>query len=50
MTGYTDEQMIRSGELDPATRLLQKPFTTDGLLRAMQEALAAHGVPEARTP
>jgi two-component system cell cycle sensor histidine kinase/response regulator CckA len=50
MTGYTDEQMIRSGELDPATRLLQKPFTTDGLLRAMQESLAAHGAPDARTP
>jgi two-component system, cell cycle sensor histidine kinase and response regulator CckA len=40
MSGYTDDAIFHQGELDPGVAFLQKPFTTQGLLRQVREALA----------
>jgi len=41
MSGYSGETFAHKGVLEPGTRLLQKPFTQDMLLRAVREALDA---------
>jgi two-component system, cell cycle sensor histidine kinase and response regulator CckA len=39
MSGYTDETVARGGVLEPGTRLIEKPFAADTLLRRVREAL-----------
>jgi two-component system cell cycle sensor histidine kinase/response regulator CckA len=41
MSGYTDEAIVHHGVLEGGTHFLQKPFTTDGLLRKVSEVLDA---------
>ncbi len=41
ITGYTDNQSLLSGRLQPDTALLQKPFTPDTLLRSVRSCLQA---------
>jgi CheY-like chemotaxis protein len=41
MSGYTDGALSRQGILRGATTLLEKPFTTEGLARAVRTALDA---------
>ena len=39
VSGYTDGDISRRGELDPCTAFLQKPFTARGLLARVREVL-----------
>ncbi len=39
ISGYTDGDISRRGELDPCTAFLQKPFTARGLLSRVREVL-----------
>ena len=39
MSGYTDDMITRTGRLTPNTAFLQKPFTSDVLLRKVREVL-----------
>ena len=39
MSGYTDNAIVHQGRLDPDTEFLQKPFTTDTLLRRVRQVL-----------
>jgi DNA-binding NtrC family response regulator len=39
MSGYTDDMVAQEGKLDPETAFLQKPFSSDGLLGKVREAL-----------
>ncbi|HEX5437615.1 MAG TPA: PAS domain S-box protein [Gemmatimonadaceae bacterium] len=39
ISGYTDDEIIRRGLLDPSMAFLQKPFTATDLLRAVRGAL-----------
>ena len=39
MSGYTDDAIFHQGELEPGIAFLQKPFTSQGLLRKVREAL-----------
>jgi two-component system cell cycle sensor histidine kinase/response regulator CckA len=41
MSGYTDEAIVHHGVLEGGTPFLQKPFTTDVLLRKVSEVLDA---------
>jgi CheY-like chemotaxis protein len=41
MSGYTDDAIGHHGILDPGTHFLQKPFTSDSLLRKVREILDA---------
>jgi CheY-like chemotaxis protein len=41
MTGYTDDELIRSCVRDDQDSLLNKPFTPDALVAAVREALDA---------
>ena len=40
MSGYTDDIMVRRGVVDGTVQFLEKPATTNALLRAVREALA----------
>ena len=39
ISGYTDGDISRRGELDPCTAFLQKPFTARGLLGRVREVV-----------
>ncbi len=39
MSGYTEETITHRGVLESGTRFIQKPFSIDGLARAVREAL-----------
>ncbi len=39
MSGYTDDVIVRHGELEAGTAFLQKPFTRDALARKLRELL-----------
>jgi signal transduction histidine kinase/ligand-binding sensor domain-containing protein/CheY-like chemotaxis protein len=39
MSGYTDDTIVHHGVLDPGTEFIEKPFTTETLLRRVQEVL-----------
>jgi DNA-binding NarL/FixJ family response regulator len=41
MSGYTTDDIIRRGLLDPSTAFLQKPFTAERLAAAVRDALDA---------
>jgi PAS domain S-box-containing protein len=41
MSGYTDDEMMRSGIVSSEVRFLQKPFEPAGLARAVRDALDA---------
>jgi FixJ family two-component response regulator len=40
MSGYTDELLVRHGALGQGITFLEKPFTQDSLINAVQKALA----------
>jgi two-component system cell cycle sensor histidine kinase/response regulator CckA len=42
MSGYTDEDVIRRGLMEPGRRFIQKPFSPDALARQVHEALTLH--------
>jgi signal transduction histidine kinase len=44
ISGYTDGDISRRGELDPCTAFLQKPFTARGLLGRVREVLDGDAV------
>jgi PAS domain S-box-containing protein len=39
MSGYSDEAIVHHGVLEPGTAFLQKPFTTESLMRKLREVL-----------
>lgn len=39
MSGYTDDDIIRRGFIEPSKSFLQKPFTTEALLRTVRKVL-----------
>ena len=39
MSGYSDEAIVHHGVLEPGTAFLQKPFTTESLMRKVREVL-----------
>lgn len=39
MSGYTDDEILRRGLLDPETGFLQKPFSPNALAQAVRDAL-----------
>ena len=39
MSGYTDDDIVRRGFIEPSKRFLQKPFTTDLLLQTVRQVL-----------
>jgi len=39
MSGYSDEAIVHHGVLKPGTAFLQKPFTTESLMRKLREVL-----------
>ena len=41
MTGYSDEMVNRTGDLDPASLVLEKPFSASEMLRKVKAALDA---------
>ena len=41
MSGYTDSSIVDHGLLEPGVTFVQKPFTTDTLLRKIREVLDA---------
>lgn len=41
MSGYDGQAVMRGGGLPPGTRLLEKPFTVEGLLQAVRATLDA---------
>src|SRR5580700_6564716 len=41
MSGYTDRSVIRSGELNPGTRFLQKPYPLSALASEVRGTLDA---------
>ena len=47
MSGYTDDEVLRRGLVDPASAFLQKPFTPASLVAAVQGALGAAASPPA---
>jgi two-component system cell cycle sensor histidine kinase/response regulator CckA len=47
MSGYSVEDLLRQGAIDSGRMIIQKPFTPDGLVRAVAAALSRAGVGEA---
>ncbi len=45
VSGYTDNQIVREGELAPGTDFLQKPFTREQLASKVREVLRQGHVP-----
>ena len=41
ISGYTDGEILRRGLLSPDAALVQKPFTPNGLVKAVKDRLAA---------
>ncbi len=41
MSGYTDDEIVHPGDLEPGTHYIQKPFTPDALARKVREVLDA---------
>lgn len=39
MSGYTDDAISHHGILEPGTHFMEKPFTSDALLRKVREVL-----------
>ena len=39
VSGYTDSEIVREGELEPGTDFLQKPFTREQLATKVREVL-----------
>ncbi len=39
MSGYTDDALSNHGALDPGTMFIGKPFSQEGLLAKVREAL-----------
>jgi DNA-binding NtrC family response regulator len=39
MSGYTDEAISHHGVLDPGTPFIQKPFTSEALIKKIREVL-----------
>ncbi len=39
MSGYTDDDIVRRGFIEPSKSFLQKPFTSDALLRTVRKVL-----------
>jgi PAS domain S-box-containing protein len=39
MSGYTDDAIVKYGVLEPGSKFLSKPFTTDDLLRKVRQVL-----------
>jgi CheY-like chemotaxis protein/two-component sensor histidine kinase len=44
MSGHTEDVIVRNGARDGALAFVQKPFTRDSLLRAVEDAVAAPSV------
>jgi PAS domain S-box-containing protein len=49
-SGYTDGDIARRGLLEPGAAFIQKPFTTDALVRAVRERLAVATRPTGSEP
>jgi FixJ family two-component response regulator len=45
MSGYTGDELIKHGMREAGTRLLEKPFSPEGLLRAVRRALEERAAP-----
>jgi CheY-like chemotaxis protein len=43
MSGYTDDDILRRGELQPGAAFLQKPFSTEQFARAVRDILDVPG-------
>jgi two-component system cell cycle sensor histidine kinase/response regulator CckA len=41
MSGYTDDEMLRRGIMDPRMAFIQKPFTPEALAKKVREVLDA---------
>ncbi|MCI0659171.1 MAG: response regulator, partial [Acidobacteria bacterium] len=41
MSGYTDDVIVRHGELEAGTVFLQKPFTKEALARKLKELMGS---------
>jgi len=39
MSGYTDDDIVRRGFVEPSKSFLQKPFTSEALLRTVRKVL-----------
>jgi two-component system cell cycle sensor histidine kinase/response regulator CckA len=39
MSGYTDDDIVRRGFVEPSKAFLQKPFTSEALVRTVRKVL-----------